>query len=355
MKIKIRLAVAAMLALALIGSAAAKTKNPLQPPPPAVPVGDVNAEPLEAPIPPKIEGTGQAIDGDEIAIGDVIFQLDGIAAPLMTVPIGPEARVALQALINDQRLTCDVTDRGEDAQHLVGVCKLGNDDVAEAMLAGGMAAVYRQTTSQNAEERERAARYDAAETEARGRNLGLWNKPTSQDAKNEQAKPALEAALDADLLKGWLMQIPIVAALAIAGLMALVMSSLRDRAENKAVEAEMQALLAILLGEVLAMRAAAQAAFDGTANLIQDLPIPTAQLASIALPPMTVFEANADKLSILPREVSVDMVQFHVRHKIVAKVLSQASTLRCEQLRAAFEALVDAAGEPMQRAEKLLK
>ncbi len=327
MKIKIGLAGAAMLALALIGSAAAKTKNPLQPPPPAVPVGDVDAQPLEAPIPPKLEGTGQAIDGDEIAIGDVIFQLDGIAAPLMTVPMGPEARVALRMLA--PRCTANI---------------------AETMLAGGMAAVYRQTTSQNAEERERAARYDAAETEARGRNLGLWNKPTSEDGKIEQAKPAL----DADLLRGWLMQIPIVAALAIAGLIALVMSSLRDRAENKAVEAEMQALLAILLGEVLAMRASAQAAFNGTANLIQDLPIPTAQLASIALPPMTVFEANADKLSILPREVSVDMVQFHARHKIVAKVLSQASTLRCEQLRAAFEALVEAADEPMQRAEKLL-
>ncbi|MBI2253903.1 MAG: thermonuclease family protein [Proteobacteria bacterium] len=354
MKIKIGLAGAALLALALIGPAAAKTKNPLQPPPPAVPVGDVDAQPLEALTPPTLEGTGQAIDGDEIAIGDVIFQLDGIAAPLMTAPMGPEARVALQALIDGQRLTCNVLDRGEDAKHLSGVCKIGDDDVAEALLAGGMAAVYRQTTSPNAEERERAARYDAAETEARGRNLGLWTRPASEEAKIEQAPPTQEPAMDRDLLRGWLIQIPIVAFLALAGLVALVVNSYRNRAEDKAVEAESQALLAILLGEVLAVRAAAQAAVDGTANLIQDLPIPTAQLASLALPPMTVFEANADKLASLPREVSVDMVQFHARHKIVAKVLSQASTLRCEQLRAAFEALVQAADEPMQRAEKLL-
>jgi endonuclease YncB( thermonuclease family) len=353
MKIKIGLA-AALLTFALISPATAKTKNPLQPPPPAVPVGDVEAQPLEAPTPPTLEGTGQAIDGDEIAIGDVIFQLDGIAAPLMTVPMGPEARVALQALIDGQRLTCDVTGRGEDAKHLSGVCKIGDDDVAEALLAGGMAAVYRQTSSPNAEERERAARYDAAETEARGRNLGLWTKPAAEDVKIEQAPPAPEPSMDRDLLRGWLIQIPIVAFLALAGLVALVVSSYRNRAENKAIEAEMQALLAILLGEVLAVRAAAQAAFDGTANLIQDLPIPTAQLASLALPPMTVFEANADKLASLPREVSVDMVQFHARHKIVGKVLSQASTLRCEQLRAAFEALVQAADEPMARAEKLL-
>ena len=353
MKIKIWLACAALLSLIAAAPADAKTKNPLQPPPPAVPVGDVDATPLEAPIPPTLEGTGQAIDGDEIAIGDVIFKLDGIAAPLMTVPMGPEARVALQALIDGQRLVCDVMDRGADAQHLSGTCKVGEDDVAEAMLAGGMAAVYRQTTSPNAAERERAARYDAAETEARGRNLGIWTKPATEEVKIEPAPP-VEPSMDRDLLRGWLIQIPGILFLAIAGIIALVVGSSRKRGREADAEAEVQALLAILLGEVLSVRAAAQAAYDGTASLIQDLPIPTAQLASIALPPMTVFEANAGKLASLPREVSVDMVQFHARHKIVTKVLSQASTLRCEQLRAALEALVAAADEPMQRAEKLL-
>lgn len=354
MKIKIWLASAALLSLICAAPVAAKQKNPLQPPPPAVPVGDVDATPLEAPVPPTLEGTGQAIDGDEIAIGDVIFRLDGVAAPLMTVPMGPEARVALQALIDGQRLTCDVLDRGGDAQHLSGVCKIGEDDVAEAMLAGGMAAVYRQSTSPDAAERERAARYDAAETEARGRNLGVWTKPATEEVTVEPAPIAPEPAMDRDLLRGWLVQIPLIAFLALAGAIALFVGNSRKRACAADDEAEMQSLLAILLGEVLAIRAAAQAAYEGTASLIQDLPIPTAQLASIALPPATVFEANADKLGTLPREVSVDLVQFHARHRIVAKVLAQASTLRCEQLRAALEALVAAADEPMQRAEKLL-
>lgn len=353
MRIKIWLASATLLSLISAGPAEAKQKNPLQPPPPAVPVGDVDATPLEAPIPPTLEGSGRAIDGDEIAIGDVIFKLEGIAAPLMTVPLGPEARVALQALIDGQRLTCDVLDRGLDAQHLSGTCKVGDDDVAEALLAGGMAAVHRQTVSADATQRERAARYDAAETEARGRYLGVWAKPATEEVTVEPA-PMPEPAMDRDLLRGWLIQIPIIVFLALAGIVALFVSSGRRRARDADDEVQMQALLAILLGEVLAIRAAAQAAFEGTANLIQDLPIPTAQLASIALPPATVYEANADKLGTLPREVSVDLVQFHARHRIVAKVLSQASTLRCEQLRAALEALVQAADEPMQRAEKLL-
>lgn len=353
MKIKILMAT---LCLTLAAApVVAKEKNPLQPPPPAVPVGKVESAPLEAAIPPTLEGTGQAIDGDEIAIGDVIFRLDGIAAPLMTVPLGPEARVALQALINDQRLSCDVLDRGSDAQHLGGVCKVGEDDVAEAMLAGGMAAVYRQATNPDAKARERAGRYDAAETEARGRNLGIWAKtPEPEEIAVEQVPPAPEPGMDRDLLRGWLIQAPIIAFLAIAGVIALIVGSSRKRARDDLAETEMQALLALLLGEVLAIRAAAQAAFDGTATLIQDLPIPTAQLATLALPPATVFEANAGKLNLLPREVSVDLVQFHARHRIVAKVLAQASALRCEQLRAAFEALTLAADEPMARAEKLL-
>ena len=353
MTIKIWLASAALLSLVVASPAAAKQKNPLQPPPPAVPVGDVDATPLEAPIPPTLEGTGQAIDGDEIAIGDTIFKLDGIAAPLMTVPMGPEARVALQALIDGQRLICDVLNRGEDLKHLSGTCKVGDDDIAEAMLAGGMAAVYRQTISPNAAERERSARYDAAETEARGRNLGIWEKPEAEPVAIEPA-PAPVPAIDRDLLRGWLIQIPIIAFLLLTAVTALVVAGGRRRIRADEQDGETQALLAILLGEVLAIRAAAQAAFDGTASLIQDLPIPTAQLASIALPPMTVFEANAGKLGQLPREVSVDLVQFHARHQIVAKVLSQAATLRCEQLRAAFDALVQAADEPMSRAEKLL-
>lgn len=355
MRLKIWMATAALSCLTLAASPSlAKQKNPLQPPPPAVPVGEVDAAPLEALVPPVLEGNGRAIDGDEIAIGDVIFRLDGIAAPLMTVPIGPEARVALQALIDGQRLSCDVLDRGADPQHLGGVCKIGDDDVAEAMLAGGMAAVYRQSNNQDAGSRERAARYDAAETEARGRHLGIWAKPPEAEEIAVEQTPPLEPAMDRELLRGWLIQAPLLVILALAGIVALFARHGRKRARQERVDAEMQALLASLLGEVLAIRAAAQAAFDSTASLIHDLPIPTAQLAGLALPPATVFEANADRLRTLPREVSVDLVQFHARHRVVSRILAQASALRCEQLRAVLEALISSADEPMARAEKLL-
>ena len=352
MTFKIRMAASALLCLTLaMDPALAKQKNILQPPPPAVPVGAVEAAPLAALAPAVLEGNGRAVDGDEIALGEVIFRLDGIAAPLMTVPDGPEARVALQALIDGQRLICDVLDRGQDAQHLGGVCRVGGDDVAEALLAGGMAAVYRQAANSDAASRERAARYDAAETEARGRALGIWAKlPDVEEITIEPPQPAV----DPTLLRGWLTQAPLLGFFTFAGIIALFVMSSRARATQDQAESEWQALLALLLGEVLAIRTAAQAAFDATANLIQDLPIPTAQLAGLALPPATVFEANAGWLKNLPREVSVDLVQFHARHRIVSRILAQAPALRCEQLRGALEVLIASADEPMARAEKLL-
>lgn len=342
-------------ALLWAGLAVAQENNPTQPPPPAVPVGDVGAASLDAPIPPLLEGTGRAIDGDEIAIGNVIFQLDGIAAPLMTVPMGPEARVALDALIDGQRLTCDVLDRGIDRLHLSGICRIGEDDIAEAMLAGGMVAVYRQSTSPDADARERAARYDAAETEARERGDGIWAKAPEPDEITVAPAAETVPGVDRDLVRNWLSLLPLVLLAIVFGFVAMARGAGKKRRAEQRRENETRALLALLLGEVLAIRTATESAYAITANIIQDLPIPTAQLANMALPEATVFAANADRLKDLPREVSVDLVQFYARYQTVRQILKQASALRCEQLRSAFAALIDSADEPMARAEKLLR
>lgn len=345
------------LAAALIWASAAQAqeKNPTQPPPPAVPAGDVGSAPLVALAPAVLEGSGQAIDGDEIAIGDVILRLDGIAAPLMTVPMGPEARVALQALIDGQRLTCDVLDRSADGKLLTGVCKIGEDDVAEAMLGGGMVAVYRPNADQQAGARERAARYDAAETEARERGNGIWAKvPTADEITAAPAVPP-PPTIDKDLVRNWLSLAPFFLLALIAGGIALARGNAKRRAREERQQSEMRALLALFLGEVLAIRTATEQAQAITANIIQDLPIPTAQLANMALPEATVYGANAHRLKDLPREVSVDLVQFYARYQTVRQVLKQASALRCEQLRASFQALIDSSDEPMARAEKLLR
>lgn len=346
----------AVLTFALAFPVGAQENNPTQPPPPAIPVGEVGATPLQPPPGGVVEGTGRAIDGDEIAIGDTVFRLDGVAAPLMTVPMGPEARVALQALIDDQRLTCAVLDRGSDPRLLSGTCDVGGDDVAEAMLAGGMVAVYRQNPPQSADARERAARYDAAETEARERNLGIWaREPAAEDiaVSETMAEPAV--GIDRELVRDWLSLLPFMVLAVVAGIVALMRSGSRRRAWTERRQSEAQSLLALFLAEVLAIRSAAESAQTITANIIQDLPIPTAQLSNMALPEATVYSANAHRLKDLPREVSVDLVQFYARYQTVRQVLKQAGALRCEQLRSSFQELIDSADEPMARAEKLLR
>jgi endonuclease YncB( thermonuclease family) len=356
MERRFRLIPPLIAAVILAFPALAQEKNPTQPPPPAVPVSDVGTTPLDAIAAGSLEGTGQAIDGDEIAIGDVVFRLDGIAAPLMTVPMGPEARVALQALIEGERLSCEVLDRGADPRNLSGVCRVGDDDLAEALLAEGMAAVYRQNAAQDPKARERAARYDAAETEARERALGIWAKAaTAEEIAVSEAPAEQPVGIDRDLVRNWLSLLPLVLLAVIAGIVALMRAGARRRAAEARRQGEVQSLLALYLAEVLAIRSAAESAQAVTAHIIQDLPIPTAQLANMALPEATVFAANAHRLKDLPREVSVDLVQFYTRYQTVRQILKQASALRCEQLRAAIQALIDSAEEPMARADKLLR
>ena len=78
--------------------------------------------------------------------------------------------------------------------------------------------------------------HDAAETEARGRNMGLWTKPEAEPVKLEQAPPPA-TAIDRDLVRGWLIQIPLIGFLAIAGLVALFVTGTRRRAREAMAEA----------------------------------------------------------------------------------------------------------------------
>jgi endonuclease YncB( thermonuclease family) len=323
-----------------------------QPAPLPVPVAPVDLSDL-GPMPPvEFSGSGRAIDGDEIAIGEVVFRLEGIAAPDMTAPEGPEARVALSALIEGQRLACKVLDRGTDPNDLSGYCLVNGDDVAETLLAQGLVAVHRLGGKNLADSaaRDREARYDAAENEARQRKIGLW-----MVAESEPPAPVVEPAfIDPAIRNAWLAQAPILflAALALAGAALAFSTSRRDRANRRA--AENRALSAVLLAEVLAIRASAAAALDGTANLIQDLPIPNAQMAMISLPAAGAFPANAHRLTRLPRSISVDLTQFQIRHEATRAILAQGAHLRCDQLRASLTALVQTADEIIQRADAYL-
>ncbi len=85
-----------------------------------------------------------------------------------------------------------------------------------------------------------------------------------------------------------------------------------------------QVLTAALLAEVSAIRDAAQEQYDGTASLIQDLPIPGSHHGLLSLPGATVFAANADRLDVLPGDLATRLVRFYAMHDGVAHLLGQA-------------------------------
>lgn len=304
-----------------------------QPAPDPVPVGEVDAA---APAPlaagaQSIEGTVTIIDGDELRIGDQLVRLFGIAAPDISAPLGPDARVYLDGLAGGQRVECTETDRPAPNTS-VAICTIDGTDLASEMLAQGLASVYRISASPTPQERELAARYDTEEADARTRQIGLW-------APRGAAIAAPAPGMIETLLPRWAAQIPLLALIALLGVAGLVLYA-RRTAEPDSTDAN---LTAVLLAEVAAIRDSAHDQYQGTASLIQDLPIPSSQQGLLGLPRAAVYVANADKLDLLEPELAQKLVRFYALADGVAQLLPQAGNVRCETIRAALGNLAETA------------
>lgn len=226
------------------------------------------------------------------------------------------------------------------------------------MLAEGMAAVYRVSMNPTPAERELAATYDAAEADAHGGKVGVWaDKVPVAKAPEPEAmpEPSKFPASDIGGLAGQLGGALLIGAAILMAAASLRKAKQRDQwAATEAVAQDARILAAILSSEILAIQASADEQYQQTASLIQDLPIPGGQLALIGLPPAKVYNANADRLHTLPREVGVDLVQFYALHANVSRLITQASSLRAETLRAALKHVAEAAVQPMKQAAKVL-
>jgi endonuclease YncB( thermonuclease family) len=92
----------------------------------------------------KLHGRVHVIDGDTIVVGGIHVRLQGIAAP--EVPHhgklgeagGAEARDYLEALAEGRIAVCDLTGERTHSRE-VGVCRVGGRDVAEQVIAAGLA------------------------------------------------------------------------------------------------------------------------------------------------------------------------------------------------------------------------
>jgi endonuclease YncB( thermonuclease family) len=330
-------AIAAALCL-LSGSALAQSDD-VAPAPPAVPIGEVTEEPISPAAGQTIEGMATVIDGDELRVGDSLIRLFGIAAPDISSNLGPEARLYLDGLAGGRHVVCTEVDRNIEEQS-IAICTIDGTDLATEMLAQGLAAVYRIGAPPTPGERELAARYDTEEADARERKLGIW---TPRDAA--PAAPPAPTLLQSALPK-WIDQAPLLGLIAVLGIIALVILARRREAPpSNDDDIDDQALAATLLAEVSAIRDAAQEQYDGTASLIQDLPVPGSHHGLLNLPGATVFAANADRLDVLPADLATRLVRFHAMRDGAAHLLSQALHVRCEVVRAALQSLTHSADE----------
>ena len=328
-------------------SADARAQNgPVAPAPPSVPVGEIGAEGLAPVGGQTIEGLVTVIDGDELRVGDQLVRLYGIAAPDISASFGPDARLYLDGLAGGQRVVCTEVDRASQDSS-IATCAIDGTDLAPELLSQGLAAVYRVGAAMSPAERELAARYDTEESDARTRKIGIW-------ADRDVAPPAPppQPSLIQTVIPKWIEQAPLLGLIAVLGLIALGLLARRPSApapvDDDATDAA--ALTAILLAEVSAIRDSAQEQYDGTATLVQDLPIPGSHHGLLNLPRAAVFSANADRLDVIAAALGPRMVRFDALHDSVAQLLVHAGTVRCDTLRAALNGLARSGDEVLTAA-----
>ena len=121
----------------------------------------------------RLEGVGRVVDGDTLDVGSVRVRLHGIDAfernQMCDGPRGPwacgaAATSALKSRVEGRALVCEVRDTDRYGRK-VSRCERDGVDVAEALVASGLALAYRRYSPDYIDE----------ETAARAGALGAWN------------------------------------------------------------------------------------------------------------------------------------------------------------------------------------
>ena len=87
----------------------------------------------------QIEGVvSRVLDGDTLVVGSTRIRLQGVVAPELHEPYGPEARDFLTTLALDKQASCDLTGkRSFDRQ--VAVCRIDGRDLGRLIVGAGLA------------------------------------------------------------------------------------------------------------------------------------------------------------------------------------------------------------------------
>ena len=77
-------------------------------------------------------------DGDTIEVGKVPIRLNGVSAPELKEPLGPQSKQFMRNLVNGKHVRCELTG-AKTYDRFVCTCYLDGEDIGIAVIAAGRA------------------------------------------------------------------------------------------------------------------------------------------------------------------------------------------------------------------------
>ena len=89
--------------------------------------------------PTTLTGTVTKVrDGDTIEVGKIPIRLNGVSAPEMNEPLGPQSKAFMIDLVMGKHVRCEL-DGSKTHDRFVGICYLDEQDIGARVIANGLA------------------------------------------------------------------------------------------------------------------------------------------------------------------------------------------------------------------------
>jgi len=77
-------------------------------------------------------------DGDTIEVDNIPIRLNGVSAPELKEPLGPQSKTFMRNLVNGKSVRCELTGT-KTYDRLVGTCYLDGKDIGISVIESGLA------------------------------------------------------------------------------------------------------------------------------------------------------------------------------------------------------------------------
>lgn len=77
-------------------------------------------------------------DGDTIEVGKIPIRLNGVSAPELNEPLGPQSKAFMVDLVMEKSVRCEL-DGSKTHDRFVGICYLDEQDIGARIVSNGLA------------------------------------------------------------------------------------------------------------------------------------------------------------------------------------------------------------------------